>query len=111
MAACRSGKPLHGCGLMGRLGDLATIDAKYDVAISTACGSLDHLVVANADGASKAIQYLKQHNIGRASFIVVDSIRAKCEKAMEVPFNTPSKVCAIYIQRNNNNNNGCLQFD
>ena len=33
---------------MGRLGDLATIDSKYDVAVSTACGMLDHIVVQTA---------------------------------------------------------------
>lgn len=97
MAACRSGKPLHGCGLYGRLGDLASIDAKYDVAISTACGSLDHLVVQNSDGATKAIKFLKQQNAGRASFIVLDSIRAKCEKGMNAPFTVPAKVMSSLL--------------
>ena len=32
---------LSEAGVKGRLGDLATIDPKYDVAISTACASLD----------------------------------------------------------------------
>ncbi|KAJ8970615.1 hypothetical protein NQ314_001150 [Rhamnusium bicolor] len=32
-------------GLYGRLGDLGAIDQKYDVAISTACGPLDNIVV------------------------------------------------------------------
>ncbi len=31
-------------GLHGRLGDLGSIDPKYDVAISTAAPSLDHMV-------------------------------------------------------------------
>jgi hypothetical protein len=34
-------------GIHGRLGDLATIDAKYDVAITTACGALNNIVVEN----------------------------------------------------------------
>ena len=31
--------------IAGRLGDLGSIDPKYDVAISTACGGLDNIVV------------------------------------------------------------------
>lgn len=31
-------------GLCGRLGDLGTIDDKYDVAVSTACGALNNIV-------------------------------------------------------------------
>ena len=33
-------------GVYGRLGDLGAIDDKYDVAISTACGALDNIVVS-----------------------------------------------------------------
>ena len=34
-------------GIFGRLGDLGTIDQKYDCAVTTACGVLDHIVVDN----------------------------------------------------------------
>lgn len=32
-------------GIFGRLGDLGAIDKEYDVAVSTACGPLDNVVV------------------------------------------------------------------
>jgi len=32
-------------GVYGRLGDLGAIDPKYDCAISSACGYLDHIIV------------------------------------------------------------------
>jgi structural maintenance of chromosome 4 len=32
-------------GIIGRLGDLGKIDRIYDVAISTACSLLDHIIV------------------------------------------------------------------
>jgi structural maintenance of chromosome 4 len=32
-------------GVYGRLGDLGAIDPKYDCAISSACGLLDHILV------------------------------------------------------------------
>lgn len=48
MEAKRSGKIE---GIIGRLGDLGTIDAKYDVAISTACSALNWIVVETANAA------------------------------------------------------------
>mmetsp|Transcript_1063 Transcript_1063/g.1326 ORF Transcript_1063/g.1326 Transcript_1063/m.1326 type:complete len:1353 (+) Transcript_1063:32-4090(+) len=90
MKACKNGKPLHKAGLLGRLGDLASIDAKYDVAISTACGYLDYMVVETQEGGSKAIDFLRKNNIGRVSFIVLDQIRAKAEKQMNSKFDVPS---------------------
>lgn len=59
-------------GVFGRLGDLGAIHEKYDGAISTACGALDHIVVDTVDTAQKCIQHLKQYNLGVASFIALD---------------------------------------
>ena len=36
-------------GILGRLGDLGGIDQKYDIAISTACGPLDNIVVETVE--------------------------------------------------------------
>lgn len=72
-ATKRSG-PLAAAGVRGRLGDLAAIAAEYDVAINTACGMLDHIVVDTADGAQACINYLREANLGRASFIALDQI-------------------------------------
>ncbi len=46
-------------GIFGRLGDLGAIDKQYDVAISTACPQLDHILVDNVDTGAQCIQYLK----------------------------------------------------
>lgn len=62
-------------GIHGRLGDLGAIDAKYDVAIATACGYLDHIVVENTEVGQKCIEFLRKNNIGRASFIVLDKMK------------------------------------
>lgn len=59
-------------GLFGRLGDLGAIDQKYDVAVSTACGPLDNIVVDTVDTAQWCIEFLKEHNIGRGTFIALD---------------------------------------
>lgn len=59
----------HINGIFGRLGDLATIDKKYDVAISTiAGGQLDKILTDCPDTSSRCIDYLKKNNIGTATF-------------------------------------------
>lgn len=53
-------------------GDLGAIDEKYDVAVSTACGALDNLVVDTIDTAQQCVEYLKQSQVGAATFIALD---------------------------------------
>ena len=55
-------------------GDLGMIDDKYDVAISTACGPLDFIVVDNMDTAVRAVDFLKKNNLGVATFIGLDKV-------------------------------------
>lgn len=62
-------------GILGRLGDLGGIDLRYDVAISTCCGRLDNVVVDTVDTAQACIEFLKRHNVGRASFIALEKIQ------------------------------------
>ena len=40
-------------GFCGKLGDLGSIDAKYDVAVSTACPQLNYYVGGNHGGRSE----------------------------------------------------------
>ncbi|VDM34998.1 unnamed protein product, partial [Hydatigera taeniaeformis] len=61
-------------GILGRLGDLGVVPQKYDVAISTSCGALDHIVVETMELAQKAVEYLKKYNLGQASFIALDKM-------------------------------------
>ncbi|KAL3101394.1 hypothetical protein niasHT_021512 [Heterodera trifolii] len=59
-------------GIFGRLGDLGAIDQKYDVAISTTCFALDHIVVEDVPTAQQCIDLLKRHKLGVASFIALN---------------------------------------
>lgn len=73
-------------GILGRLGDLGGIDAKYDVAISTCCGRLDNIVVEDVTTAQACIQFLKDNNIGRATFIALDKVQhliSECNKRQQ----------------------------
>jgi structural maintenance of chromosome 4 len=88
LQATKRGNPLAAAGVRGRLGDLAAIASEYDVAISTACGMLDHIVVDTADGAQACINHLREANLGRASFIALDQIgesAARMRAAVKLP--------------------------
>ncbi|CAJ1065334.1 structural maintenance of chromosomes protein 4 isoform X1 [Xyrichtys novacula] len=74
-------------GILGRLGDLGAIDEKYDVAISSSCGALDNIVVDTIDTAQKCVTFLKEQNIGVATFIGLDKMKV-WEKNM-APIQTP----------------------
>lgn len=55
-------------------GDLGTIDEKYDVAISTACGSLDNIIVDTMDTAVRCVNFLRKQDVGVATFIGLDKM-------------------------------------
>ena len=60
-------------GLHGRLGDLGTIAAEYDIAISTAAvGPLNYIVVNHTEDAEAVINYLRENNLGRANLLILD---------------------------------------
>lgn len=59
-------------GIHGRLGDLGAVDAKYDVAASTAISALDYIVVDSTADAQTAVEYLRRNNLGVATFLILD---------------------------------------
>ncbi|KAK0179460.1 hypothetical protein PV327_005211 [Microctonus hyperodae] len=77
-------------GIFGRLGDLGAIDSKYDVAISTACGPLDNVVVDTVDTAQTCIQFLRDNGIGRSTFIALEKMKRflpQCQRRIQTPEN------------------------
>jgi len=76
-------------GIIGRLGDLGAIDAAYDVAVSTACGALDNIVVQSVADAQRCIEFLRVNNLGRATFISLDKMRPPAPRPNEVPEGVP----------------------
>lgn len=63
-------------GVLGRLGDLGAVDAKYDVAVSTACGALDYVVVETTADAQACVAHLRAHNLGVATFLILEKQKA-----------------------------------
>ncbi|VDB94668.1 unnamed protein product [Peniophora sp. CBMAI 1063] len=64
----------HITGFHGRLGGLGTIDATYDIAITTACSGLNSMVCDTVGQAEMFMDHLRTHNIGRASFLVLEKL-------------------------------------
>ncbi|KAL8658909.1 MAG: hypothetical protein Q9226_000700 [Calogaya cf. arnoldii] len=76
-------------GFHGRLGNLGTIDQQYDVAISTACPSLENLVVDSVEVGQQCIDYLRKNNLGRANFILLDRLARRDLSAIDTPEGVP----------------------
>lgn len=45
------------------------------MAISSSCGALDNIVVDTIDTAQKCVTFLKEQNIGVATFIGLDKVK------------------------------------
>ncbi|TQS33072.1 hypothetical protein Golomagni_06596, partial [Golovinomyces magnicellulatus] len=76
-------------GFNGRLGNLGTIDQKYDVAVSTACGALDNFVTESVEAGQQCIEYLRKNNLGRGNFICLDKLKTRSLDAIQTPENAP----------------------
>ncbi|KAJ0416817.1 RecF/RecN/SMC [Aspergillus carlsbadensis] len=76
-------------GFHGRLGNLGTIDEKYDVAISTACPALENMVVDTVEVGQQCIDYLRKNNLGRANFILLDRLPKRDLSTIFTPENVP----------------------
>ncbi|OAQ71834.1 nuclear condensin complex subunit Smc4 [Purpureocillium lilacinum] len=76
-------------GFHGRLGNLGTIDQKYDVAVSTACAALDNFVTETVDAGQQCIEYLRKNNLGRGNFICLDKLRSRDLAPIQTPENAP----------------------
>lgn len=76
-------------GFHGRLGNLGTIDVKYDVAISTACPQLDNMVVDTVEAGQQCIDYLRKNSLGRANFICLDRLSSRDLAPIQTPESAP----------------------
>jgi structural maintenance of chromosome 4 len=79
-------------GIYGRLGDLGTIDSKYDIAVTTACSYLDSIVVESVDHSQKCIEFLRKNNLGRATTIILEKI-GWVTRELDKGFRAPNNNC------------------
>ncbi|KAH7339002.1 RecF/RecN/SMC N terminal domain-containing protein [Rhizoctonia solani] len=78
-------------GFHGRLGNLGTIPDEYDVAVTTAAGGLNNMVVDTVEQAQACIEHLRKFNVGRAQFYVLEklNVNARNMERIQTPKNTP----------------------
>lgn len=62
--------PPHALSLTA--GDLGAIEAKYDIAVSTAAGALDYIVVDDTATAQRCVELLRKQALGVATFLLLD---------------------------------------
>jgi structural maintenance of chromosome 4 len=62
------------------------------VAVTTACGALDNIVVDTVESGQRCIEFLKANNLGRATFICLDKIK----KYDLSPITTPENVERLF---------------
>lgn len=82
-------------GFYGKLGDLGTIDEKYDIAVSTAAPGLDSMVVETVETAQACIDYLRKNKLGYANFICLNKLRNYDLSPITVP-GDPSKIKRLF---------------
>ncbi|KAG6545760.1 hypothetical protein Mapa_012721 [Marchantia paleacea] len=82
-------------GIYGRLGDLGAIDAKFDVAISTACGGLDYIVVETTTAAQACVELLRSKGLGVATFLILEKQKDLIQ-AMNQRVQTPEGVPRLF---------------
>ncbi|AZU61492.1 chromosome segregation protein SMC [Neobacillus mesonae] len=65
-------------GIEGAVAELINVPKEYGTALETALGgSLQHIVVDTEQNARTAIQYLKQHSFGRATFLPLSVMKGR----------------------------------
>ncbi|NRD78846.1 chromosome segregation protein SMC [Bacillus sp. BRMEA1] len=65
-------------GIEGAVAELVTVPKEYEIALETALGgALQHIVVETEENGRAAIQYLKQHGYGRATFLPLNIIKGR----------------------------------
>lgn len=85
-------------GIHGTIAELAEVDKKYEVALSVAAGArMQSIVVDNDEYASKAIEFLKQKKIGRATFLPLNKMSEGRPRGKALMANRNSKSLGFAI--------------
>ena len=80
---CENEKEL-GKGVKGALAELIDVPENLETAIEMALGaSLQNIVTENEQDAKRLIEYLRENNLGRASFLPISNIQGKKEEKIK----------------------------
>lgn len=85
-------------GIHGTIAELAEVEDKFEVALSIAAGArMQSIIVENDDCAAKAIEFLKQKKLGRATFLPLNKMSEGRPKGKALMVQRDSKVLGFAI--------------
>ncbi|MBB6217806.1 chromosome segregation protein [Anaerosolibacter carboniphilus] len=65
-----------GAGIYGVVAELVDVQKEYEIAIEVALGSaMQNIICQKAEDANRVINYLKKHNLGRVTFLPIDTVK------------------------------------
>ncbi|MCL2565636.1 MAG: chromosome segregation protein SMC [Defluviitaleaceae bacterium] len=74
----KKSNPTDFSGIIGAVGELVSMDKRFETAIEIALGaSVQNIVTKTENDAKSAIEYLKKNNRGRATFLPISTIKAR----------------------------------
>lgn len=86
-------------GIYGRLGDLGTIDPKYDIAISTAGGKrFESIVVDKTETAQRCINEVRRCKAGIVTCIILDKVKELKQRNTKIPKKTLKLIDMLQIK-------------
>jgi len=83
-------------GIIGRCGDFGTIDEKYDIAVSTACSHLEHILVEQTTDATNAVKYCEKNNLGFNRYLVLSTVTRNIDPRRMEPIQTPENLPRLF---------------
>ena len=72
-------------GIIGRLGDLGSIDSKYDVAVSSASYMFDFFVAKSVANAQGLIEFVRSNRLGKVNVLILEKINDVPDKTFKNP--------------------------
>lgn len=80
-------------GIMGRLGDLGSIDKTYDIAVSTATSLLDAIVVRTVNDGHACLDFASKNKLGRVNLMILEKIS---QSTKPQSYNCPAKTKRLF---------------
>lgn len=80
-------------GIIGVVADILKVDREYEIAIETALGgSIQNIVTDNEQTAKEMIEFLKENQYGRATFLPLTNISGRTEKKAQEVLSEPGVI-------------------
>lgn len=86
-------------GIYGAVGQLITVEEKYEKAVESALGSyMQNIITKDEKSAKEAIYYLKKNNLGRVTFLPLDIIKPNIINKYNISSNIEFKILSEVVK-------------